>query len=145
MVQRELLPCWSVQFWNVLSCWCHFSPRAREDTPISLIRAGCEARSGWHLHRRLQSLWTFLTKHSVQVPQLDSYSDCQIAGWAPGQTCFSVSAACAVAIVTKLPFTLSCAGPGSCWRNCCSLWMGKWPMGYVMCHPCPEPILCFWD
>lgn len=30
---------------------------------ISLFRADCEARSGWQLHRRLQSLWTFITKH----------------------------------------------------------------------------------
>lgn len=63
-----------------------FSQSQGGHTGISLIRAGCEARSRWHLHRRWQSLWTFITKHSVQVPQLDSNPDCGTACWAPGQT-----------------------------------------------------------
>lgn len=90
-------------------------------TGVPLSIADCEARSGWYLHRKLSSLWTFITNDGVwaQAPWSDSDPDCQTAGLAPSTRLFlNMSAAFAAVIVTKLSSKLSCAGHGYSWRNC---------------------------
>lgn len=72
--------------------------------------------------------------------------------WLQAPACFSVSAAFAVAIATKLPFTLSCAGFGSCWRNCRLLQPLDWKVSYgspirqaISFHARPWAISALWE